>query len=341
MAQPQLTQKIIFTQEQKQVLNGAMLGDGCLYLHKNGINAQFVYGSKSKQHTIFVGNFFKDYWSGEELKDLSYHDIRTDKTYFKSVIKTYTNPSFTDEYHRWYINNIKHIPDDLILTPLTCLIWYIGDGGICHGNRSEYIKLSTQCFLKEQQQKILLPQLATFEAVLMKGDMGKDNRQQYFIYIPHKHEQDFLNYIGQCPFLDYNYKWQIAPYKNKIPTNHKDKEQIFCELYKKGQTYYQIAKTFNIEPNAVKYYLIKNNIYKSQKNSKTKNAVVQYSKEIPINIFISAAQAGRKNNISNTGISQCCHQKRIQAGGYQWKKFKDLSQEEQNELKIKFKEYFN
>lgn len=342
MAQAQLTQKIIFSQEQKQVLNGAMLGDGCLYLNKNGINAQFIYGSKSKQHVTFVGNFFKDFWSGQQIKDLSYNDKRTNKTYFRSVIKTYTNSSFTEEYYRWYINNIKHIPNDLVLTPLTCLIWYIGDGGICHNPRSEYIKLSTQCFTKEQQQRILLPQLSSFEASLMKADIGKNNQQQYFIYIPHRQEENFLHFIGQCPFSDYDYKWQVTPYKNKMPQNHTDKEQIFCELYNQGETYYQIAKRFNIEPNAVKYYLIKNNIYKSQKNNKTKNAVVQYNKEnIPINIYISAAQAGRQNNINNTGISQCCSKTRSQAGGYYWKKFKNLSQEEQELLKIKFKQYFN
>ena len=48
MAMPQLTEKIIFTNEQKEVLYGAMLGDGCLYLHSGGKNAQFTYLSKSR-----------------------------------------------------------------------------------------------------------------------------------------------------------------------------------------------------------------------------------------------------------------------------------------------------
>ena len=48
MAIPQLKEKIILTKEQKEVLDGALLGDGCLYLHKNGANAQFSYLSKSK-----------------------------------------------------------------------------------------------------------------------------------------------------------------------------------------------------------------------------------------------------------------------------------------------------
>ena len=39
----------------------------------------------------------------------------------------------------------------------------------------------------------------------------------------------------------------------------------FCEMYKNGMTYYAIAKHFNIEPNAVKYYLKKHNLYQNLK----------------------------------------------------------------------------
>lgn len=256
--------KIIFTKEQEEVLNGAMLGDGCLYLHPNGINAQFKYLSKSRQHVEYVFQYFNEYLSGEGIKDSSYMDKRTNKEYYRTTAKTYVNEAFTEEYYKWYKSGKKHIPQDLILTPLTCLIWYIGDGGICHGKHTENIKLATQCFLKEEQETILLPQLQQFEATLMKGDIGSDGQRQYFIYIPHRKEEDFLKYIGDCPFDDYKYKWEVQKYKNAIPKNHKDKEKIFCELYLSGMTYYAIAKQFGIEPNAVKYYLIKNNIYKKK-----------------------------------------------------------------------------
>lgn len=258
MALSQLTEKITLTTEQQEVLEGALLGDGCLYLHTNGKNAQFIYLSKSKEHVEYVGNYFKDYWSGEGIKDNFYYDTRTNKTYSRSYVKTYTNETFTINYNLWYKNGVKHLPQDLILTPLKCLIWYIGDGGICKANRSEYIKLSTQCFSKEEQETILLPQLSQFEATLMKTD-----NDQYYIYIPHRKEQEFLEYIGQCPITDYQYKWNITPYKNAKPKSHKEHEQEFCEMYKSGMTYYAIAKHFGIEPNAVKYYLKKHNLYKN------------------------------------------------------------------------------
>lgn len=260
MAISQLKDKIILTKEQKEVLYGALLGDGCLYLHRNGKNAQFTYLSKSHQHVEYVGNYFQQYWSGEGIKDTSYFDNRTQKEYYYSQVKTYTNETFTEEYYKWYIDGVKHLPKDLVLTPLMCLIWYIGDGGICHSNRTEYIKLSTQCFSKEEQEVILLPQLSKFEASLMKTD-----NEQYFIYIPRRKEVEFLQYIGDCPFEDYEYKWKITPYKNSKPKNHKEYENEFCEMYKQGMTYYAIAKHFGIEPNAVKYYLKKHNLYQNLK----------------------------------------------------------------------------
>ena len=260
MAMPQLKEKIILTEKQKEVLDGALLGDGCLYLHTNGKNAQFTYLSKSREHVEYVGKYFQEYWSGEGIKDTSYIDERTNKKYFRSQIKTYTNETFTEQYNRWYRNGIKHLPQDLVLTPLICLIWYIGDGGICHANRTEYIKLSTQCFSKDEQETILLPQLIQFEASLMKTD-----NEQYFIYIPRRKEKEFLDYIGKCPFNDYMYKWEITLYKNTKPKSHKEHEIEFCEMYKNGMTYYAIAKHFGIEPNAVKYYLKKHNLYQNLK----------------------------------------------------------------------------
>lgn len=337
MGFPQLTEKIILTDEQRQVLDGAMLGDGSLVMHKNGKNAQFTYVSHSKEHVSFVANYFRDYWSGEGLKEYSTFDERTQKEYSGVRMRTYVNETFTEQYHRWY-SDIKHLPDDLILTPLVCLVWYIGDGGLCTSNRSQNIKLSTHCFPKEEQERILLPQLQQFEASLMAVD--KENGQ-YYVYIPHRKIKDFLDYIGPCPFQDYAYKWDYLEYKNAMPQNHTSNEEIFCEMYKNGKSYYQIAKEFGIEANAVKYYLIKNNIYVSQNGSKTKNAVIACSLDgEPIQIYPSAVQASKELGVTPTGISNVINGRRKTAGGYTWRKYALMSKEGQKKIQELFSEYF-
>ena len=251
--------------EQISVLYGALLGDGCLSVHKNGMNAVFCYLSHSYQHTQFIQEYFKEYVSSEIYK-YTFFDVRTNHEYTNYSFKTLSNSTFTEIYNCWYHNGIKKIPQNLKLNPLICLIWYIGDGSICNVNRTQYIKLSTHCFSKEDQENILLPQLSQFEAKLMKASLGKNGEQQYFIYIPRRKIKDFLNYIGDCPFDDYQYKWAYKEYKNAMPRNHTAHENEFCEMYKSGMTYYAIAKQFNIEPNAVKYYLKKNQLYRGTYN---------------------------------------------------------------------------
>ena len=230
---------------------------------KNSKNAQFTYTSKSKQHVEFVCNEFLEYSYKEGIKHVTTFDNRTSKEYERYTYRSISNKYFTIEYDRWYNNNIKHIPNDLILNSTICLIWYIGDGGLLNLKRSQSIKLSTQCFSKEEQEKILLPQLSQFDAKLMKADISKNDVQQYFIYIPHRKIKEFLEYIGDCPFNDYMYKWNIKPYKNSPPKqDYRKYEQEICKLFKNGLTYYAVAKQLNIEPNIAKYYLIKNNLYK-------------------------------------------------------------------------------
>ena len=328
------------TQMQRQVLEGALLGDGSLVIGKNGKNASFYYSSKSYQHVEFISSLLKDYdESLGKITEYSYLDKRTNKVYTRYSIRSRVHKEFTELYYKWYKDK-KTLPKDLILTPYSILIWYIGDGGLINSNRSQSIKLSTQCFNKEEQENILTTQLNLFEAKLMKADVGLNDEQQYFIYIPHRKIQDFLNYIGPCPFSDYLYKWNFKEYINKKPSNHTSLEKEFCEAYLKGETYYQIAKRYSIEPAAVKYYLVKNNLYKAT-SVVLRNAVIQRDQGQYINIFKSGSDAAQAMNLaSGAAISQACSGKRKTAAGYEWIKYSSLSCEEQLKVKEKFKDFF-
>lgn len=89
-----------------------------------------------------------------------YYDKRTNKNYERYSFKTYVNEGFTEIYNLWYKNNVKIIPKNLKLNKIICLIWYIGDGSLVTSKRTQYIKLATNCFTKEDQENILLPQLS-------------------------------------------------------------------------------------------------------------------------------------------------------------------------------------
>lgn len=192
---------------QKEVLAGALLGDGTI--DKN----QLIYASKSKQHTEFVRSFFIGLLAPRNIKELSLvsqFDKRTNKTYSRYVFGTQANIVFEKIRNIWYKPK-KQIPPEIRLTSLVCLIWYLGDGGICKGIDSCHIKLATNCFKKSDLEKYILPQLSVFEPSIAKTD--KIN--QYTIYIPRRKCREFLNFIGPCPFSDYSHKWDILEYKPK------------------------------------------------------------------------------------------------------------------------------
>ena len=256
----QIKEKIILTSMQKEVLYGALLGDGSLVTHKNAINSYFSYLSKSKQHVEYVMSYFQDHLTKAGIYESDYFDQRTNKTYHRSSAKTYSNDVFTQEKQHWYQDDKKIIPGDLILTPTICLIWYIGDGCISHGKRTQNIKLSTQCFSKEDQEKILLPQLKDFEASLMKADISKDGQQQYYIYIPKRKIKKFLEYIGPCPFSDYQYKWDYQEYKNFSLSQNPEFIQNIIELFSNGMSAGTIAKHFGVDRSTVVKYLIKHGL---------------------------------------------------------------------------------
>jgi hypothetical protein len=336
--------QVHLTARQLEVLDGAMLGDGCLLKHKNGINPQLSYMSKSEQHVRFVGKFFEEYYSRSGIRENTRFDSRTNKIYKRFGFKTLCDCGFVDEYERWYVNGKKHIPEDLVLTPLMCLIWYIGDGCLCNNQKTQYIILSTNCFDKSEQERILIPQLSQFDAKLIKAAIGSDGNQQYQIYIPRRKEKAFLEYIGPCPFSDYAYKWDYKEYKPGCvpPRNHDHNKEKFCEMYKDGVRLCEIARHFGVSSTVVSRCLIKNGLYQMP-DFLIKNAVVAYDKtsEKPILIFQSASLAAESVGIVPSCISQVINGRQEATGGYRWKKFLSLSEEEQVKIREQFPEYFN
>lgn len=261
--------EIILTSKQKEIIYGALLGDGSLIKPREGENCLFSYISKSKQHIEFVCNDFIKYSIQNGIIYSSFFDKRTNSTYNHYSFRTQANIAFTKLYGKWYSNGIKIIPKDLVLTPLTCLIWYIGDGCLSNLKRSQEIILATNCFLKEEQEQILLPQLQKFEAKLRHC-----SGEQYRIIIPRRKIQDFLNYIGDCPFSDYQYKWDYKDYQNQYLPNNKEKENQIISSFLSGCSTGSIAKFFNIDRTSVIRCLQRHNINPYQNLYSRKEVII-------------------------------------------------------------------
>ena len=248
------------TSEMYEVLRGALLGDGCLNMNKKGVNARFMYSSKSYQHVEYVTKWFSKY-SQHGIKYSTRYDKRTDKYYEKYSFFTRVSQTLTEEYHKWYYDGVKHIPNDLILTPLMCKIWYLGDGYLVmnsNAGTSQKLGLCTNCFSKEELENILLPQLSKF-----KPHLVKQGNEQYIISIGHKkYIKKFLEYIGECPFDDYSYKWNVIEsrkgYNGESPFCDDINEWIF--LYQSGLSFVKIGALYGCTRGAVEPHLYKEGI---------------------------------------------------------------------------------
>lgn len=227
---------ILLTDIQNQVINGALLGDGTIAINKNNyLNGYFSYSSTSFQHVNYIYEYLKEYCiNGISIVKI---DGKNDVYHFN----TKKLGLFSDIWSKWYAKQDNkyykyYIPNDLKLTPLICLVWYIGDGGlrtrtINRNYSSQTLSLATNNFKKECIEDILIPQLSSFDAYI-ESTVKKD---QYLTTIPRRKIKDFLDYIGECPFDEYKYKWNVVPYQRT-----RANDSIIIDLYNKGYTYTEI-----------------------------------------------------------------------------------------------------
>ena len=247
---------IPMTDDMYEVLRGAVLGDGSLIIAKNGVNASFSYTSKSYQHIHYVAKDFLEYGIKGGIRHNDIYDKRTEKTYFKYRFDTIVSPVFTEEYYKWYVDGVKHIPSDLVLTPKMCQIWYLGDGCLrnsSHNNNYQDIHLCTNCFDKTEIENILLPQLEQFEAKLYYVAKLKNGQKSYAIRIGKKSSIiDFLEYIGDCPFDDYKYKWEVKPNQlNGAQAKYNVYADAWMQEYINGASISEIAYRYKATNKAV------------------------------------------------------------------------------------------
>ena len=183
-----------WTQKQKSMIYGELLGDG--YLTKK---YHFGLTTTSKEHTIFLKNNLPiDLFSN----CTPYTYVPQNKNWKTSYqLKSRLCKFFYFMRYKWYPLGIKIIPLDIVLNPITCYHWYIGDGYF--NKRTSYITLSTDCFIKEDIDRLVSQLIENG----INAKRVKAGRRASAILIKKAHE--FLEWIGKNEIKDYNYKWGL------------------------------------------------------------------------------------------------------------------------------------
>lgn len=147
-----------FTEIQNNIIVGSLLGDGCLFRHRPTHKPHLlITRTKSdKAYCEWQANILNPFVCF--LKDYETYDKRTKKIYYSTRLRTRRSQIFNSYYQDWYPSpdEIKRIPDNLILNPLILAIWFADDGSI----KSTYspwrlcLKLATHGFLLNDTEKL-------------------------------------------------------------------------------------------------------------------------------------------------------------------------------------------
>lgn len=248
---------------QIEILQGSLLGDGHLTSNRKGKNSGFSYTSIHKEHIDYVYGEFNEYCS-KMPKFTSYYDKRTCKTYNRYTFQTNVTEEFTTFHERWYINKIKIIPHDLILTKTVGLLWYLGDGHL--SKFRNHIELCTDSFAVDQLENILIPQMGQFYARIRFAN------KRPRIIIPRSGVSKFLDFIGACPNMCFDYKWDTTSYDRdlrKTPTERYTPEQItnILNLYAEGNSYLKISNIIQKSSTSICRILKSKGVYVAKRDS--------------------------------------------------------------------------
>jgi hypothetical protein len=116
--------------EQDQILNGHMLGDGYLSNGKKYKNSCFALKRKEEdyQYLLWSYNYFQELMTDKGIKKTC--NLTGFGSFPQVSFFTRKLPIFTEYYNKWYPEGKKIVPKDLVLTPLTIAVWLADDGYI-------------------------------------------------------------------------------------------------------------------------------------------------------------------------------------------------------------------
>lgn len=137
------------SRREAQVLDGLMLGDGCLWRGPHGKNPclHVVRTARDLKYLKWSATVFKSRLTAASVRVRDVDDARTGKVYGSARLRTRHDPAFLFPMERWYASGKKAVPHDLNLTPLTIAVWFADDGSVSRASRrSPEIKFATHGF---------------------------------------------------------------------------------------------------------------------------------------------------------------------------------------------------
>lgn len=212
-----LSRKLNITNDENSVILGTLLGDGyidneCtrgnfqsrLGMHHSDTQFEYLNYKISLLPSLDWGNKLRK----QSVKGLKFRGrCSGNKTYTSYTYRTFSNKMFTELRKKWYPNNVKIVPNDLILTPLMLAIWFQDDGS----STKYQVYFCTNSFSKEDCMFLV----SKLEDLNIKSRVLTTKRNEHLIYLNAESILDFIIMIDKyvCPTMKYKLKkldkWRI------------------------------------------------------------------------------------------------------------------------------------
>lgn len=212
-----------------EVIDGLMLGDGHINFKRNRSfqSSRVVIGTSSRQWAEFALQGLSKY-NPSDPKDYQKIDKRHPNQIWES--KTKTHPDIVSQAKRWYTgpNESKKVPEDVRITPISVMLWYLGDGSFTYQSKinAGKVRLATCSFDKNIVDNILIPKLEKL-GIKCNKDCSKND-----VVIFGSNIKNFFNLIGwESPFSDYYHKFNVPEWLklyrlSEFVGNDRDKRKV-------------------------------------------------------------------------------------------------------------------
>ena len=157
--------------DQKSVLIGTLLGDGCLAMHGHHARLHVKHKAAHRSLAEFKRSTFESYLSmglhefGQQLGGKRYPCVQ---------FATRTSPVFTSWRRRFYRDGRKQVPDDItdLLTPLAVAVWFMDDGSADHCG----VTIQTHSFDHAEVEQLARALLEGFDIVATIRENKRDRK---------------------------------------------------------------------------------------------------------------------------------------------------------------------
>ncbi len=225
------------TEELIEWIDGFLLGDGGIEIQnrENYRGSRFAIGSSSEQWTTYAISRFKMYG---ECKVKKWGKIDKKHPNYLWYTKTLTHPDIVHQAERWYTgeNLKKVVPPDVRITPISLLLWYLGDGSLTYVKdcNTYVVRFATCAFSVGEVENILMPKIRSL-GIECSRDKFKNDIRIVASSIGH-----FFNFIGHVsPIRCYDHKFNIPEWLKLIRLSDivkNDREKWRAQsYYKTGQ----------------------------------------------------------------------------------------------------------